>query len=71
MSIKVEKFVHESEETAKMTGKKITITSDRCKLTNETTGDTYTINTATYDKLSAEGKSDAQIFGYIDDIMRD
>ena len=69
--IKVEKISVEIEQTAEMVNKQFTTISERTVLTNETTGDTYTINTSTYDRLKAEGKTDAQIFGYVDEIMRD
>lgn len=69
--IAVEMFEVKQEHEVTFTGKKFETVSERTKLTHEVTGDSFIINTSTYNELKEKGDSDIKIFEYIESVMKD
>ena len=63
-------FTESVKEMQTENGKDCSVTTYKATLTNEASDDTYTIGRETYDRLKSEGKTDLQIFEYIDTVMR-
>jgi hypothetical protein len=72
MAVKITQWTDESVSVSPDLGfgaKEVTTKQNKTRLENG--DDSYVINTESYDQLKEQGKTDLQIFDYIDDIMRD
>ena len=70
MSITVEKFKTSEMLDAKFLKEPVEVITEKVKLIHSS-GDSYTIDELSYESLRRNGKTDLEIFDYIDDIMRD